>query len=56
MLKLVDRRNPFRPTTTADLNRLPRWSGPAKSIEEISRLSDDVLRQTLAQVRIEVLR
>lgn len=34
-------RNPFPLTTTADLDAIPRWAGRARTIEEISELSDD---------------
>lgn len=48
-LKPLGRPNPFPRTATADLDRLPRWSGPAKSVEEISRLSDEALRKIFAE-------
>jgi AbrB family looped-hinge helix DNA binding protein len=48
-LKPVKRHNPFPRTTTADLDRLPRWQGPAKSVDEISRLSDEALRKIFAE-------
>lgn len=41
--------NPFPRTTTADLDSLPRWPGPAKSVEEISSLSDEALREIFEQ-------
>ena len=33
--------------TLADLDALPGYGGPPKSIEEISRLSDEALRQLI---------
>jgi AbrB family looped-hinge helix DNA binding protein len=46
-LKLVERVNPFPRTTIADLLRKPRWKGEAKSVEEISRLSNEAIRSVL---------
>ena len=48
-LKPLDRRSRFVRTTTADLDKLPLWRGPAKSTEEISRLSDEALHEILAE-------
>lgn len=47
-LKPIADESPFSPTTTADLDRLPRWDGTTKSVEEISRLSDSALHDAIA--------
>lgn len=49
VLNPVVRRNPFPPTTLDDILSLPKWQGPPKPIEEISRLSDDALRWIFAE-------
>jgi AbrB family looped-hinge helix DNA binding protein len=46
-LKLIDRANPFPRTTTTDLRQKPRWQGKAKSIDEISRLSNEAILRVL---------
>ncbi|MBA2919609.1 AbrB/MazE/SpoVT family DNA-binding domain-containing protein [Sphingomonas sp. MAH-20] len=48
-LKPIARHNPFPRTTLDDILSLPKWQGPAKSIGEISRLSDDALREIFAE-------
>jgi AbrB family looped-hinge helix DNA binding protein len=46
-LKLVDRTNSFARTNLAELKKKPRWQGKAKSIEEISRLSNEAILRVL---------
>lgn len=41
--------NPFPRTTSADIAKWKPAKGPAKSIEEISSLSDDALRRIFAE-------
>jgi len=48
-LKPLVRRNPFPPTTLDDILSLPKWPGPPKTVEEISRLSDEALREIFAE-------
>ncbi len=48
-LKPLTRDNPFPPTTIEDIKAIPPWSGNPKSVEEISRLSDEVLREIFAE-------
>jgi AbrB family looped-hinge helix DNA binding protein len=48
-LKAVRFKNPFPPTTIKQLRAIPPWPGEAKSVEEISRLSDEALREIFAQ-------
>lgn len=42
-------KNPFPRTTTADLQKWPRYNGTPKTIEEISSLSDEALREIFAE-------
>jgi AbrB family looped-hinge helix DNA binding protein len=44
-LKLLDRPNPFPRTTIEDVLSFPKWEGPPKSVEEISGLDNETLRQ-----------
>jgi AbrB family looped-hinge helix DNA binding protein len=47
--------SPFRPqkpfprTTTADILAGPKWTGKPKTVEEISSLSDEALREIFAE-------
>ena len=41
--------NPFPQTTTADLQKWPKYSGTPKTIEEISSLSDEALKEIFAE-------
>jgi AbrB family looped-hinge helix DNA binding protein len=47
-LRPLPGKSPFPVTTTADLDKLPRWPDKAKTIDEISRLSDEAVRQAVA--------
>jgi AbrB family looped-hinge helix DNA binding protein len=53
VLRLKSTVGVFRPdlprTTMADLRKRPKWQGEPKSIEEISRLSDEALREIFAE-------
>jgi bifunctional DNA-binding transcriptional regulator/antitoxin component of YhaV-PrlF toxin-antitoxin module len=42
-------KNPFPRTTTADLRKWKSYEGIPKTIEEISSLSEDALRQVFAE-------
>jgi bifunctional DNA-binding transcriptional regulator/antitoxin component of YhaV-PrlF toxin-antitoxin module len=42
-------KNPFPQTTTADLRKWKPYEGTPKTIEEISSLSEDALRQIFAE-------
>jgi AbrB family looped-hinge helix DNA binding protein len=46
-LKLLDRPNCFPPTTVEDFLKRPplKWEGPSRSVEEISGLDNETLRQ-----------
>ncbi len=44
-LKLLDAPNPFPRTTIAQILAFPKWQGQPKSVEEISGLDDETLRQ-----------
>ncbi len=43
------RTNPFPLTTIEDLRKWPKYAGTPKTIEEISSLSDDALREIFAE-------
>lgn len=43
------RTNPFPPTTIEDLRKWPKYTGTPKTIEEISSLSDEALREIFAE-------
>jgi AbrB family looped-hinge helix DNA binding protein len=43
------RTNPFPPTTIEDIRAIPRWTGRTRSVEEISSLSDEALREIFAE-------
>ena len=49
MLRRPNIGNPFPPKTLADLDALPGYDGPPKSIEEISRVSDEAIRRLLRE-------
>ena len=44
-LKILDIPNPFPRTTIDDLRAIPKWEGKPKSVEEISGLDNETLRQ-----------
>ena len=48
-LKVARRENPFPPTTIKDIRKWKPLSGPAKSVEEISSLSAEALREIFAE-------
>jgi AbrB family looped-hinge helix DNA binding protein len=43
------RTNPFPPTTIEDVRKIPRWTGRTRTVEEISSLSDEALREIFAE-------
>jgi AbrB family looped-hinge helix DNA binding protein len=43
------RANPFPPTTIEDLRKWPKYNGTPKTVEEISSLSDEALREIFAE-------
>jgi AbrB family looped-hinge helix DNA binding protein len=48
-LRPILRRNPFPPTTIEDIRAIPRWPGRARTVEEISSLSNEALREIFAE-------
>jgi AbrB family looped-hinge helix DNA binding protein len=42
-------RNPFPPKTIEDIRAIPRWTGRTRSVEEISSLSNEALREIFAE-------
>jgi len=42
-LKILDRPNPFPPTSFEDIRAIPKWTGRALTVEEM-RLDDETLR------------
>lgn len=48
-LRPLRRESPFPRTTIDDILSIPRWPGEPKSVEDISRLSDEALRQIFAE-------